>query len=141
MAPTPILFAAPFLDLSGRFVYSTTIVGSPSAASETTVAQVTIPDVGGLSVVSGVWLFGWVAYTVGTNGVSMNLKVRQTSTSGTTVVASGALTKTAAQLYADDVNSVDTSPVGAQKYVLTMTVASGSATSTVSAVFLGALVI
>lgn len=142
MSPAPTLLAsAAQLDLSGRFVYSTTVAASPAGASETTVATVTLPDLGGITVTQGVWLFGWVAYTVGTSGVSATLRVRRTNTSGTVVVSTGALTKTAAQLYADDVNSVDTGGTGQQVYVLTLTVGSGAAASTVSAVFLGAVLI
>lgn len=142
MSPAPVLLAsAAQLDLSGRFVYSATVAASPAGASETTVATITLPDLGGITVTQGVWLFGWAAYTVGTTGANANLRIRRTNTSGTVVVATGALNKTAAQLYADDVNSVDTGGSGQQVYVLTLTVGSATAASTVSAVFLGAVLI
>jgi len=139
MSTAPFQWGAAGIDLSGRMVYSKTVAASPSGSAETTICTLTIP--GGLALASGVLLGGWAAYTVGTSGVSVNLKIRQTSTSGSTIVATGAATKTAGSLYADDVNGVDTSPPAAGVYVLTMTVASGAATSTVSAVILFAIVI
>ena len=60
--------------------------------------------------------------------------------SGTVVVTTGALTKTAASLYADDVNGFD-SGAGVGVYVLTMQVTSGAAASTVSALLLKATIV
>ena len=102
----------------------------------------TIP--GNLPIFSGVILFGWAAYTVGTNGTAVQLQIRQTSVGGASVAASGALTGSqhgAAILSADDVGGFDTAPVGSQIYKLTMQVTAGSATSTVSAVQLVAIAI
>lgn len=138
MAP-PIQIGAATVDLSQRFVQSVTVAASPAGSSETTICTITIPT--GLTNAVGVWIMGWAAYTVGTSGVSVNLKIRQTGTSGTTISATGALTKSAGSLYADDVRGFDTSPPTAGVYVLTMTVASGAAASTVSACQLAAWVI
>jgi hypothetical protein len=70
----------------------------------------------------------------------VTLKLRQTNVAGSTIATSGAMTKTAASLYADDINGVDVG-AGVGVYVLTMTVTSGAAASTVSAVYLGAVIV
>ena len=133
------LQGARFIDLSARFVSSTTVVASPSAGAETVIGSVTLPS--GLSVNSGVLLFGWAAFTVGTSGVSSNLKIRQTSVSGTTIAASGAATETAANLDERNVQGFDASPADAQIYKLTLLIGSGAAASTVSALSLVAIVV
>jgi hypothetical protein len=139
MPQLPITANVKGIDLSGRIAHSEAVVASPAAAAETTIATVTIPlDV---AVNLGVFLFGWAAWTVGTNGVSANLKLRQTDTSGSTRAATGALTETAGNLYSHSVIGFDSAPTAAGVYVLTLTVASGSAASTVSAVELLALVV
>lgn len=133
------LQGARFIDLSARFISSTTVVASPSAGTETVIGSVTLPS--GLSVNSGVLLFGWAAFTVGTSGVSSNLKIRQTSVSGTTIAASGAATETAANLDERNVQGFDASPADAQIYKLTLLIGSGAAASTVSALSLVAIVV
>lgn len=138
--PVPIQESAAALDLTPRYFRTVTVAASPSAATETTIATLTINK--DIAQLVGVELVAFAAYTVGTNGVSVNLKIRQTDTSGTTIAATGATTATAANLGALSVAGFDTAGTGTgQVYVLTMTVASGSATSTVSAVYLRALVI
>jgi hypothetical protein len=138
----PFVIGGDLLDLSKRFGYTTTVAASPSASSETTIASLNIQALlGNAAVASAVWLFGWAAYTVGTNGTAVTLQIRQTNTSGASKGSTGALTKTAASLYADDVNTIDTAPPTGGVYVLDMTVTAGSATSTVSQVFLGAVII
>jgi len=140
MPPNPITLGSYGIDLSQRFAVSVAVVASPTAAAETIIAQVTIPNFGGLAINSGVLLYGWAAYTVGTNGTAVQLKLRQTNVSGSTVAATGALTGSqhgAAILSADDINGFD-SGAGVATYVMTMQVTAGSATSTVSAVFLQA---
>lgn len=142
MSPAPaILATAAQLDLSGRFVYSTTVSASPALAAETTIASVTTQDLGGITVTQGIWLSGWAAYTVGTSGTAVTLRIRRTNVSGTVVATTGALSKTAAQLYADDAQNVDTGGSGVQTYVLTMQVTGGATASTVSAVLLTATII
>jgi hypothetical protein len=138
--PEPIRLNAAGVDLSPRFVKSTTVVASPAAAAQTTIATLTIPS--SLVQVAGVELVAWAALTVGTNGVSVDLKIRQTDTSGTTIADSGAVTATAANLITVSAHGFDTAGVlPGQVYVATLTVASGSAASTVSAVYLRALVV
>jgi hypothetical protein len=144
MPTEPITRNSLGLDLSSRFVASTAVVASPAAAAETIIASVTIPA--NIAAVAGVWLQGWAAYTVGTNGTAVTFRLRQTNVAGTLVVSSGALTGSqhgAAILSADDVNGYDIAPPAfpGAIYVLTMQVTAGSASSTVSAVFLGALVV
>jgi len=136
----PIHLSAQGIDLSGRVVRSSTVVASPALAAETTIATVTVSD--NLALGLGVVLFGFAAFTVGTSGVSVNLKLRQTNTSGSTVKATGAVTYTAADLGSASLLGVDTAAVlPGQVYVLTMTVASGGAESTVSAVTLLAIAV
>lgn len=128
------------IDLTPRFVRSSTVAASPAAGSETTICSLTIPSncVQGL----GIELVGWAAYTIGTNGVSVNLKIRQTGTSGATIAATGLITSTAANLDSRFVMGLDTAGViPGQVYVLTMLVTSGSAPSTVSACYLRALIV
>jgi hypothetical protein len=133
----PITESAVHIDLTTRYAESTAIVASPALAAETIVASVTIPN--NAQVIQGVKVHGWVAFTAGTSGVSANLRVRQTSTSGATVVTSGAVTVVAANLYTLSVVGFDTAPAQGQIYKLTLTIGSGAAQSTDSAVFLDAI--
>lgn len=140
--PDPVSQNARYLDLSTRFVASVAVVASPTAAAETIVASVALPS--GINIGQGVQLQGWVAYTVGTAGTAVQLRIRQTSVSGTVVANSGALTGSqhgAGILSADDINGFDTAPGDAQIYKLTMQVTAATAASTVSAVFLSATAI
>jgi len=143
MPTEPITRNALGLDLSARAVYSTTVVASPAAAAETIIASITIPA--NIAAVTGVDLTGWAAYTVGTNGTAVRLRIRQTDVAGTVKGDTGALTGSqhgAAILSADDCEGFDTAPVlPGQVYVLTMQVTAGSAPSTVSAVKLRAFVV
>jgi len=127
------------IDLSDRLTKTTAVAASPAAAAETVIGTLTLPS--GLTIVEGIYLWGWAAWTVGTSGDGVNLKIRQTGTSGTTIAATGLVTSTAANLDSRSVAGFDASPVGAQVYVLTMTVHSGAAESTVSAVSLIALAV
>src|SRR5438874_13699340 len=143
MPTEPITRTALGLDLSGRFYFTTTVVASPAAAAETIIASLTIPA--NIAAVTGVDLTGWAAYTVGTNGTAVQLRIRQTQVAGTLVAASGALTGSqhgAAILSADDIEGFDSAPtLPGQVYVLTMQVTAGSAATTVSAVKLRAIVV
>ncbi len=138
--PQPIRYSDIAIDLSTRHQSTQTVAGSPSGATETTIATLTLANFNDIQVVSGVRLFGWAAFTVGTNGVSVNLQIKQTSSSGSAVSASGAVTAVAATLDEITVMGFDAG-AGVGVYVLTMTVASGSATSTVSKAQLGAVII
>lgn len=125
------------VNLSSRIVASTTVVASPAAGSETIICSVTMPS--DLRTFTGVVLLGWAAFTVGTSGISADLKIRQTGTSGTTIADSGAVTVAAGDLYSPAILGEDTAPAAGQIYKLTLTVGSGAAESTVSAVGLVAI--
>jgi hypothetical protein len=139
--PTPaIREIVEAINLSGRVFHSTTIVASPTANAETIVCSLTIDN--NAAVMKAIYIVGWVAFTVGTSGVSAQVKIRQTDASGTAKGDSGACTATAAALATRGVLGVDTAPtVPGQVYVLTLTVASAGAGSTVSAVELLAVVV
>ena len=93
--PQPIRYDSTSFDLTKRFPVTTTVGASPSAASETIIGTLTIPSFSDISVVSGIIVQGWAAYTVGTSGTAVTLKIRQTNVSGTTVATTGALTRAA----------------------------------------------
>lgn len=133
----PVQSTARQLDLSTRFAHSEVVVASPAAAAETIICSVTLEQ--GIPISLGVFLFGWCALTVGTNGVSHQLKLRQTNVSGTTKADSGAVTAVATNLRAPSIQGFDSGPADGQVYKLTLQVASGSAESTVSAVSLIAI--
>lgn len=138
--PRPITVNVAGTDLQARFPSTTTVVASPAAAAETIIANLTIPNFGDTPILNGVLLQGWAAYTVGTSGTAVTFRIRQTNVTGTVVATSGALTKTAASLYADDIGGVDATP-GVGVYCLTMQVTAGAAASTVSALFFSAVVV
>ncbi len=133
----PIQESIRFFDLGDRFAHSETVVASPAAAAETIIASVTLA--GGITITSGVVLIGWATLTVGTSGVSTQLRIRQTSVAGTLKVDSGALTAVAAQLVDRNAIGFDAAPADGQIYKLTLQVTSGAAASTVSAVSLIAI--
>ena len=145
MAPTttdPVRVAGAAVDLSGRIVQSSTIVASPTDNTETIIASLTLPA--NVNIISGVLLLCNANFTIGTSGVSGNLKIRQTSASGTTVVASGVVNAgvwAATQLTQLTVVGFDTAASSGQLYKATLTVGSGAAASTVSAVTLAALIL
>lgn len=135
----PTRTSARAIDLSARIAASTAVVASPTGSSETIVASVTLPN--NVQVYNGVEIVGFAAFTVGTSGASATVIVRQTSTAGTSVATTGALTVTATDLYSVYVAGFDTAPAAGQVYKLTLTVGSGAAASTVSAVYLRALIV
>jgi hypothetical protein len=97
-----------------------------------------------VQIINNVIVSGWAAYTVGTSGTAVELRIRQTSVAGALVADSGALTGSqhgAAILSADDVGGLDTGATGGTIYKLTMQVTAGAATSTVSAVLLYAIIV
>src|SRR5436190_15842434 len=96
--------ASEALDLTDRVKVTTTVVASPAAAAETIIAGTAA--LGNLRAGQSVMLDGWAAYTVGTNGTAVQLRVRQTNIAGTVVANTGALTGSqhgAAILSADDI--------------------------------------
>lgn len=141
--PVPIQETAANLDLSTRIFKSTSVAASPADATETAVCTVTCT--GDIAAVAGVYLFGFAAFTVGTNGVSVNAKLRRTDASGTTVIATGVTNEgvtAATQLGYRTLLGFDSGPtLPGQVYVLTLTVGSASAASTVSAATLVAVVV
>ena len=136
----PTRMLADAIDLKPRVIRSGTVAASPSAAAETTICTLTVDR--DLQVSLGIFLVGFAAYTVGTSGTAVNMRIRQTDTSGTVVKATGATTRSAGNLVSQSVLGFDTAPVlPNQTYVLTMTVTAGAAASTVSAAELVAIVI
>jgi hypothetical protein len=136
--PEPIKMDSVFVDLATRFQSTQTVGASPADNAETVIGTLTLANFGDIAVTNGIRLHGWAALTVGTSGTAVNLRVRETGVSGSIVVASGALTATAANLIAVSVVGKDAAPgVG----VLTLTVTGGAAASTVSALHLGAIII
>lgn len=135
----PIRIAGRDVDLSGRIYKTSTVIASPSANAETVVA--TTPAVDATLGYSLAIVFAEIAYTIGTSGVSCKVNIRQgTSTSGTLLYSTGAQTgghNTATQLVADSAGAFDTSP--SAQYSVTLTIGSGAAASTVSAVQLVAI--
>lgn len=127
------------IDLSPRFESSTTVVASPTANAETIIGSVTLPS--GLTIVSGIWIHAWCAFTVGTSGTAVTLKVRQTNVSGTTIVSSGAITSTAGNLNERSIDGFDASPGDGQVYKFTLQVTGAAAASTVSALSMFAIAV
>lgn len=140
MSPQPIQYGGAAIDLSPRLFSSSAVVASPALAAETIVCSVTLDQ--DIAVMEGVVLFGFGAFTVGTAGVSVVLRIRATDVSGTVVASTGAVTYTAADLGSLFVHGIASPGAAAgQKYVLTAQVASGGAESTFSAVRLTAFVV
>jgi len=136
----PIALDGAEVDLSRRFLESHAVVASPSAGTITTICTLTVGDA--IPVQKGIFLEAFAAYTVGTNGVSGLLQIRQTNTAGTVIASTGALTVVATNLVSAACQGMDTAAVvPGQVYVVCLTVGSGSATSTVSAVSLFATVV
>lgn len=138
--PEPIKMDSVFVDLATRFQSTQTVGASPTDNAETVIGTLTLANFSDIQVTNGIRLHGWAALTVGTSGTAVNLRVRETSVSGSIVVASGALTATATNLITVSVAGKDAAP-GVGVYVLTLTVTGGAAASTVSALHLGAIII
>lgn len=138
--PDPIHVNSANVDLSGRFFRTATVGASPAAGSITTVTTLTLTA--DLIQALGIQLWCWVALTIGTSGVSYKLDIRQTNTTGAVVATTGALTASATNLVSNSCMGLDTAgTLPGQVYVACLTIASGAATSTVSAVNLSALVV
>ena len=138
--PRPIGITSDEIDLSARFLETHAVAGSPAAGSETTVASLTIAS--NVVVTEGIFLEAWAAFTAGTNAVSATLKIHHTDSSGATIASTGAVTVVATDLYALSAQGIDAVPVlPGQIYIVTLTMGSGSATSTVSAVSLFATIV
>lgn len=140
--PVSISTTAAEIDLSQRAAATTSVVGSPALAAETIIASVTLNT--DEQIVSGIMLRGFAAFTVGTSGTAVTLRLRRTNAAGTVVATTGALTGgiAAGNLVAETILGFDTgAALTGQVYVLTLQVTSGAAISTVSAVELDALVV
>lgn len=147
--PYPFTREASGLDFGNRFYTSSAIVGSPAAASETLVAQITGID-GQLPVSKGVLLSAALSFTVGTNGTAIRVRIRQGTTAGagTVIADTGAITGgvAAANLMSQDIQNVDTNASGGAgpattSYHVSLQVTGGSAASTVSQANIVALVL
>ena len=137
----PIQISAHRVDMSTRVGVSTVVAASPSGSSETVIATLTGLGYPSIVIETGVIVMGWAAFTVGTSGVSVNLKLYDTAlATGELLAATGALSVTAGNLYAFSVHGVDVE-ADQTAYCLTMTVGSGAAASTVSAVCLRAIAV
>lgn len=143
MAPNPWRGSLHDWDDSARFLTSSTVVASPATNSETVIASITGIDLS-IPIATGVGIFGWCAFTVGTSGASYTLRIRTGTTagSGTVIVTSGAVTRgiSAGVLCDEDIQGFDTTITAGgpdvSSYCMTLTIGSGAATSTVSAVSL-----
>ena len=140
--PQPIRADSIYLDLTKRIQVYTTVDASPALAAETIIATLNLASFADIAVQSGIRLSGWAAFTVGTSGTAVRLRIRQTNVSGTVKADTGALTGgvAAAALMAQDVEGFD-SGAGVGTYVLTLQVTAGAAASTVSALVLQAVII
>jgi hypothetical protein len=140
--PVPLTENAAGIDLSARVAATKTVAGSPALAAETIIASLALNT--DEAIQSGVLLRGFAAFTVGTSGTAVTLRIRQTNVTGTVVATTGALTGgiAAAALVAESILGFDAAPaVTGQTYVLTLQVTAGSAASTVSAVELDATIV
>lgn len=146
--PYSLLVNAQEIDFGSRFYTSSAIVGSPAAATETIVCQITGID-GFLAVAKGIFLSGVVSFTVGTSGTAIRVRIRQGTTAGagTVIADTNALTGgvAAGNLLSQDLQNTDTNAAGGAvpqvtSYHLSLQVTGGAATSTVSQVNLVAFV-
>lgn len=137
-----IALSALGIDLRSRVVDTTTVAASPSAATETIIGTLTIPGFSAIAVQQAIYLTGWAALTVGTNGASVQLRIRKTNVSGTAIADTGALTGgvAATDLVAFSLDGSEATP-GVGVYVLTAEIGSATAASTVSALSLRAIIV
>lgn len=141
MAAEAIRMTASNVDMSTRYGQTSTVSASPALAAETIIATLTLPM--NAAVITGIQLWAWAAFTVGTSGVSAKLLIRQTNVSGAIVnLGTGLTTVAAGNLVETGCQGVDAAPtLPGQVYVLTLTIGSGAAASAVSACQLAALVV
>lgn len=138
--PEPIRVGGAGVDLSPRYAYTETVAASPAAATETIIASLTTNQ--DCAVMEAVRLFGWCSFTAGTDAASALLRIRRTDASGTIIKAGPAVAATATAVYSPSIAGADEGiAVPNQVYVLTLTVASASAASTVAAVHFDAITI
>lgn len=140
--PVQIRYDSQGLDATKRVQVTTGITGSPALAAETIIATLVLTGFADTPILSGVELSGWAAFTVGTSGTAVAMRIRQTNVLGLVIATTGALTGgiAAANLVAQDVEGFDAG-AGVGTYVLTLQVTAGAAASTVSATKLRAILI
>lgn len=112
---------------------TTTIVASPAAAAETVVGQINNVSVD--VPTRKLLLMAWILFTVGTNGTSANIRIRQTSLTGALVAQTGAYAAgfVAATPFPMFIGTTDIpGDVAGFTYVVTLQVTAGSAPSTLS---------
>lgn len=125
---------AAVLGLSQRIQQNNSVVGSPATNAITSICALTFPSFGKLTLETGVLLEGWVSFTTGTSGVTAKLDIRQTGTSGAVINTTGLVTVVATQIYALSIQGLDATPLAAGVWIMALTIGSGAAVSTVSAV-------
>lgn len=133
----PISLSGAALDLSPRIAQNHTVVASPALAAETIIGSVTVPS--GITITAGVLVICTFGVTVGTSGVSLRARVRNTNVTGTVVGDTGVVTASAASLYTLTVIGFDTAAVAGTVENVTLTVASGAASSTVTPLYIAAI--
>ena len=131
------------VDSGDRIQFSNTVSASPTGSAETVVAS-TPAFPANVPFSKGVQVSCELAYTIGTSGVSCQVRIRTgvTAGAGTVLYDSGAQTgghNTATQLVSDSAAYFHTTPVAGQQYCVTLTIASGAATSTVTKVNITAI--
>jgi hypothetical protein len=121
--------------------FTSTIVASPAAASETIVA--TTGPIGLIYDGAAVFVWWFCELTIGTSGVSLNAKLRRGAALTSTLVNVGqARTVVAGNLVSFSGCYVDNAAgASAPQYSLTLTVGSGAAASTLTDVMLLAAVL
>lgn len=140
--PQPIRYDSIGFDLTKRFQVYKTVDASPALAAETVIATLNLTGFSDIAVVSGILLTGWATFTVGTSGVSAQLRIRQTDVNGSVIADSGAtnLGAPAGKIESQDVEGFD-SGAGKPAYALTLQIASGAAASTVASLLVKAIII
>lgn len=140
MSATQYRLSALGIDLGPKVFRSTSVAASPAAATETVVCTVTATGISASS--AGVIVMGSGAFTMGTDGTGYTLKLRQTGTSGTTLISTGIIDLAATKLGTGSLVGFDAAPsTPSQVYVLTATITLGSAPSTFSGASLVAIVL
>lgn len=140
--PDPIIQSAGGIDFSDRIIENHTVSASPAAGSITTVATLTWSPPDNPTVVTGAFLSVEAALTIGANGVSILAQIRRGTSAGTIIASTGAVTATAGNLYSVSTQGVDAVAfIPGQAWVFCLTIASGSASSTVSSVALWATIV
>jgi hypothetical protein len=121
--------------------FSTTVVGSPAAAAETVIC--TTPPLNPPSDASNIIVIGMYQIQTGTNGTTVNTRIRQGATAAGLVVSGfPGLTVVATQVYTPSILAIDTPGlVAGLQYSMSAQVGAATAVSTVSSLALLAMAI